>query len=74
VLGRLPGESAREGEHCSDAAAVIIGAGRSEDRIVMRADEKNLRTGATNFRLDIVTGTPLQIVTVAPRLQPTAGK
>ena len=40
----------------------------------MRADEKNLRMRATNFRLDIVAGSPVQIVTVAPRLKTGAGK
>src|SRR5438477_834488 len=46
----LPGgfsrEAASEREQGCDPAAVIVRAGRAEDRIVMRTDENDLRTSA----------------------------
>src|SRR5436189_5618240 len=57
VLCRLLGETAGEREHCRNAAAVVVGAGRAEDGIVKRSDEKNFRTSDTVIRLIIVSGT-----------------
>src|SRR5438477_12089116 len=64
VLCRSSGESARQREHRSDAAAVVVCAGRTEDRVVVRADEHNLGASTGNFRLDVVTSLALQFVTV----------
>src|SRR5437762_13707217 len=69
VLCRLLGETAGEREHCRNAAAVVVGAGPAEDGIVMRTDEKNFRTGAADFRFDIVAGSSVKFVSVAARLQ-----
>src|SRR5205814_2115833 len=66
VLCRSSGEPARQREHRSDAAAVVVCAGRTEDRVVVRADEHNLGANTGNFRLDVVTSLALQFVTVAP--------
>src|SRR6266699_6407370 len=41
ALCRCLSETARQREHRSNAAAIVIGAGGSEHRIVMRADKKN---------------------------------
>src|SRR4029077_17563320 len=49
------------------AAAIVIGAGRAEHRIVMRADENDLRKSPANFCLDVVTGFSVQVVRVPPR-------
>src|SRR4029434_9533613 len=68
VLYWLLGETARQCEHCSNAAAIVIGSGRTAHRILLRADEKNLGT-STNFRLDVVTGSSVQVVRVTPRMQ-----
>ena len=40
----------------------------------MRADEKNRWTDAANFHFDIVTGSSMQFISVAPRLQTGTGK
>src|SRR5206468_12649204 len=74
ALCRWLSKTACQREHRSNAAAIVIGAGRSEDRVVMRADKKNFGTSTANFRLDVVTSSSVQIVCVAPRLQPGAGK
>src|SRR2546427_4376844 len=74
ALCRCLSETACQREHRSNAAAIVIGAGRSEDRVVMRADKKNFGASTANFRLDVVTSSSVQIVCVAPRMQPSAGK
>src|SRR5437588_8363648 len=69
VLCRCSGEPARQCEHRSDAAAVVVCAGRTEDRVVVRADKKHLGASTANFHLDVVKSSSVQIVCVAPRLQ-----
>ena len=54
--GRLSGKTAGEREQGGDPAAVVICAGGAEDRIIMCADDSDLRTNARNFRFDVVAG------------------
>src|ERR1700730_11792978 len=68
------GKAARPREHRSHSAAIVVRTGRAENGIVMPADEKNLRTSTANFRLDVVTGASLQLITVTARLQTGARK
>src|SRR6266536_2984495 len=68
LLRRFSGETPRQREKRGDPAAVIIRAGRAENRIVMCADENDIGTSAVNFRLDIVTSLPPHLITVSPRM------
>jgi len=61
-------------EHCGHAAAVVIRARRTENGIVMRAHQNDLRRRTADFRFDVVTSAAVQVVAVAPRMQPDAGK
>ena len=72
VLQRSTGKAPRQSERCSHAGAVVVGAGRAKHRVVMRADQKNVRTSARNFGFDIVAGLPAHVVTVATRLETSA--
>src|SRR6202048_4401401 len=40
----------------------------------MRSDQNNLRSGTANLRLDIVKSFSLQLISVATRMQSSAGK
>src|SRR5947207_1113294 len=58
----------RQGERCGHAGAVIVSARRAEDRIVMRADQKNFATHSGNLSLDIAAGLAAQVEPVARAL------
>src|SRR6266542_1402837 len=67
LLCRFSGETPRQREKCGDSAAVIVRARRAENRIVMCADHNDVGPSAGNFRLDIVTSLPTQLITVSSR-------
>src|SRR5713226_5376277 len=58
------GKTTREREHSSYSAAIVVCARRTKDRIVMRTDENDLRGGAPNFHLDVVTRQTADLVRV----------
>jgi len=55
----------------ANGRAVIVRARRPENRIIMRADQNDRRRGASNFDFNIVTELSADVVTVAPRPQPS---
>src|SRR6266567_1259078 len=68
LLRRFFSETPRQREKRSDPAAVVVRAGRAENRIVMCPDENDIGTSAGNFRLDIVASLSPHLITVSSRM------
>src|SRR5260370_41983566 len=75
-------KAARQCKHCSDTAAIIIGAWRGKHGVVVCADQDDRRRrsgggrslGPENFRLEIVAGLAAYFVTVSTGTKAGAGE
>src|SRR5438874_1303950 len=63
---RSCGEMPRQCQQRSHSASVVVRTRRTDHRIVMCADENDLRGSALNFRLDVMTRQSIYLVCISP--------